>query len=1216
VDSTGKAPAWLIRLCKWLWAKQEFIWGAVILNIALAIFAAWLFTPFSTDFKQLPIGLPLQNPLVTCFVFIIVLLLTATIWALSRIPMAPSDRELSRRYLQRMLADKEKLALTGIPTGLIAQSVALDEVFIPLQLRPHQTKIDLPLTEQQRLLLREELHRGELPPDIERVLMAAEQDWDRLLRKSDKISMSDLWMRLTQDRPAAVIQGFPGMGKSTLMSRLALHMARHSLGQPDPTLPGNFEPPCIPVFLSLGKYAGYRSENAAERSVDCSLAGYLHAALAQLKLDAVASFIDGCLRDGRCLVLLDGLDEVSDLGQRAQVQEAIRTFILDNRSPATSTVRFNRFLITSRVAGYDQHAFPDYHHYTIAELTIEQIDDFLPRWCRANARRDRAFSSSSPAAFEEVVAREADEMQRKLSEAIKNNQGVRELAENPLLLTLLAVMQQNSIELPRQRIELYSVVTRTLLENRNLARGLPAIPEALAIQSLGPIAFQMQTAKNSFMREKEVLAALQQAIQEGTPGEKEQEALEFLRRVRERGGLFVLRTGDYFGFFHRTFQEYFAARHMLNAIKDDPVGEITSLVNRARDSGDLWREPFLLAVAYQSGEDETVARRIIEMLLDTAPQSDAASRAHDILLSAACLLEAKPATIGPELERRIATALLQLYEEAQRERKFNICDDIEDIMRRWLQGLSDEAYRPPAVMVLREAIADTQHTARQRAALTLLIVIAQLLAACPEVIFKKLVPPLLSLAGMPASGEYRPAPGLAISSSLDIVDLALAALSFIGRRGPARQLLRQVHQHFEEHPDHLHLLARYSLESGTLLTPAVVPLEFGYNWRYEPAVRRWIELRDKRTNTRVTARDLADCLDIHQALLASAEEAAYPAAAYLLRLLERSAAHPDQPWQQVWQAYLAEQMTSGSSIAYYQSILLWAMPFPAQRDLETLAARLLADLQHERNPAQRFAQRFLVMLAFDLRDLRDQRYLRDPDDLSYWRDLRNPGDLSYLRDLRNLSDLSDLSYRRNLSYLSYLSDLEDLFFLRTASYMRNLGYMRNLSYTRNLSGLSYLLLTRKMSEQVMTDLAAGNLVDSSQFVDLLTILLGRVLQMKRAQEQGEIIERELGQLVQVACDSFASAGNEEVREAALDILRYLPMRSEHEITSVLQLAERVDDERVEQACALAVEYAEPETPQARAALEAGGWSAIKPVRNAVDAYQPTWQKSGGRNAKP
>lgn len=126
---------------------------------------------------------------------------------------------------------------------------------------------------------------------------------------------------------------------------------------------------------------------------------------------------------------------------REQVQDAIRTFIQEHRDQPG-----NRFLITSRVAGYDQSAFPDYLHYTIAELSDDQIDYFLPRWCRATLRRDRA----TPAIQEQVDESDV-EVERKvkdLKDAIEGNQRVRELAENPLLLTLLVVMQQNSIVLP------------------------------------------------------------------------------------------------------------------------------------------------------------------------------------------------------------------------------------------------------------------------------------------------------------------------------------------------------------------------------------------------------------------------------------------------------------------------------------------------------------------------------------------------------------------------------------------------------------------------------------------------------------------------------------------------------------------------------------------------------------------------------------------------
>jgi predicted NACHT family NTPase len=92
------------------------------------------------------------------------------------------------------------------------------------------------------------------------------------------------------------------------------------------------------------------------------------------------------LEQGQGLVLLDGLDEVSDPGERFEVQEAIKAFIEDVHSKASGASGYNRFLITSRVAGYDKNAFPAYPHYTIAELTPEQIKAFLPRWCRAGIR--------------------------------------------------------------------------------------------------------------------------------------------------------------------------------------------------------------------------------------------------------------------------------------------------------------------------------------------------------------------------------------------------------------------------------------------------------------------------------------------------------------------------------------------------------------------------------------------------------------------------------------------------------------------------------------------------------------------------------------------------------------------------------------------------------------------------------------------------------------
>ncbi len=248
-------------------------------------------------------------------------------------------------------------------------------------------------------------------------------------------------------------------------------------------------------------------------------------------------------------------------------------------------------------------------------------------------------------------------MASQLLAAVKNNQGVRELAKNPLLLTLLAAMQQNSITLPRQRADLYSTVAKTLLENRNLDKNLPPLPEAEAMQRLGPVAWQMHAEDNSFLQKDDVVKLIAGIIGQPTNAADLAEAGSYLARVGERSGLFVERTGEFYGFFHRTFEEYFAARHLLRQIELDRA-QLPVLAALARQTDDHWREVFLLAVAHKSGEDGTTASQLISTLLDSA---SAPTNPHDLLLAATCIIESQPATIDLTLQARVATLLLEQY---------------------------------------------------------------------------------------------------------------------------------------------------------------------------------------------------------------------------------------------------------------------------------------------------------------------------------------------------------------------------------------------------------------------------------------------------------------------------------------------------------------------------------------------------------------------------
>jgi hypothetical protein len=867
-DTPIRIPAWLVRLCKLCWRGRRFIFGTLIGGTLLnAIYTLPFFDPATLKFPVmawllahwyvLPVGvlflalltvlcgliarlsLPLaQNEVHPPFTYFptpdelqspferfsaplaqdalhpsyLVQVLPSMEVALRNVltemtPVSLEQDELRRWYLERITRDTELATLKGIPAGLISESVRLADIYIPPRFHANRARVDFPVSNEDLERYRAALKRGGMIAwELERVVFEAEHNWHLVFQMDKRVGLEVVWERLNGWH-AVVIQGYPGMGKSTLMERLTLHMAARGLGRPDPEMPAHEKlmPTLLPVLLRLGSYARALAEKA-----DLSLSDYLVRTLESFDLPGLTAYVQQSLADGACLVMLDGLDEVSDPERREKVQREIKALVSGNSSRS-------RFIVTSRVAGYDQAAFPDYPHFTLAELDKEEIDYFLPRWSRASLERERMLRSPT-ADTEADLARDVTQRVRDLKAAIEGNQGVYQLAKNPLLLTLLLVMQQNSIVLPRRRVELYDIVTKTLLENRQIAKDLDPIPEIQAMERLGPLAFRMQETDSEFMRQRDVEEALADVISRegGTEKEIQTEAKRFLKHIRERGGLFVSRVGDYFGFMHRTFQEYFAARYILNNMKTQQDEWIKRLIQLVRYQGSLWREPFLLAVAYQSNENANIASLILRTLLANPEENSVEEERFIVMLATDALIEAKPLALGSILQTKVATRLLACYAQAQRQGDFEICEKIESCLRRWLLGLPKEAYRLPLLDVIVEAIKDVD---RQRSVLTLLTMIAQELEPCSSLVFSAFIPPLLALTGLPAIGPYSPSDDLTISDDFDVIDLAFSALSFFGKRGPSGLYLETVKQYFEQNPAQLQLLARYSLEGGTLITP-------------------------------------------------------------------------------------------------------------------------------------------------------------------------------------------------------------------------------------------------------------------------------------------------------------------------------------------------------------------------------------------------------------
>ncbi len=823
LNSSDFPPRWLIHTCRFLWARLHG-WWSIVFSIILNIVATLLALPISpfTGAAQLWM-FKYKYPLIIGL--LLLLCLTVFIGYISKFETTPSRLSRQKHYLRQMIGEHEQLKAEGIPETFFPPAIKLEDVFISQEFVNERTPagIDYPLREDEIPVWRGIFTR--LKKRLPRELMGKAP-------QKNKVEITELWQSLSREHPLTIVQGIPGMGKSTLMKRLTLYMARRCLNQPEPFLPVG-TPALVPVLIELKKYAA-AFKKAQENKEELPLSQYLPQLLQKHKTHGKNPWpaINDSLEHGACLVLLDGLDETGNAETREQIAREINTFILEQRNTPAERKSFNRFIVTSRVAGYSPKAFPDALPYRIAELTDDRMHRFLTVWYRAVLQV-------------EPSAKEAETRMQHLHSVIDEHGPIFRLAENPLLLMLMAAMQKSGIHLPRERAELYDTITLTLLKFREKDKFLQPIDEDEAIRRLGPLAYAMQTT-DSITDEQTVKESLRKTIREerarsitsrrraSDPASEQAEidvqVQNFLTLIRERSHLFVQRTGEDFSFFHKSFQEYFAARFLLNAIQHRRETEIAHFVELARQTDDVWREPFLFAVGYQSvgrGRDLTIARDLLQGLLEACEQeSDPARRFHDLLLAADAWVEAKAQTFDDTQEKQIAQGLLHSYLVAQRQEKFADCEKIERVFRRWLLILPSEGNPSPLLLTLCETLQQLSRVDLQRATLTLLVMILPD-EDYPQLVYETLLPHLLGLADLPAlNGHYQPVPH---STQVDyaVADLALVALSQMGRHGPVCLLLTSVRQHCEREPEQLRLLARYSLESLTplILSIGVLPAE-------------------------------------------------------------------------------------------------------------------------------------------------------------------------------------------------------------------------------------------------------------------------------------------------------------------------------------------------------------------------------------------------------
>ncbi|MFB4284445.1 NACHT domain-containing NTPase [Nonomuraea sp. MTCD27] len=370
---------------------------------------------------------------------------------------------------------------------------------------------------------------------------------------------------LVKGRALAVL-GAAGSGKTTLARYTALELTERRW----PWQREFWRRRRIPVLLYLRDHA--------EAVTDGRPRDLAQVAVRARWLDGVipAEWLERYLSRGRCVVLLDGLDEVVDAGDRGRVTQWVEAQI--GRYPG------NSFVITSRPLGYDTNRLARADVLAVQRLTSDQIQGFLHDWYRSIEQRAR---QGDPHEIDRVAVQAADDLLRR----IRGLPALYDLAANPLLLTMIANVHRYRGSLPSSRAALYEEMCQVLLHRRqeakNLTDELASLDGDKKERIVQELALHMMRRKLRDISIEDAQRAIRPVLERTAPTLT---PAAFLTHAR-RSGLLLERRHKRYGFVHQTLQEYLAAalisdhrsrRKLLSDNVSDPWWRETTLLWAAR----------------------------------------------------------------------------------------------------------------------------------------------------------------------------------------------------------------------------------------------------------------------------------------------------------------------------------------------------------------------------------------------------------------------------------------------------------------------------------------------------------------------------------------------------------------------------------------------------------------------------------------------------------
>lgn len=260
------------------------------------------------------------------------------------------------------------------------------------------------------------------------------------------------------------------------------------------------------------------------------------------------------LKKGKCLIMLDGLDEVADTNQRLLVSKWVNDQML--AYPKTT------FILTSRPFGY--RSAPVEQVGTVLQVqpfTLEQMKQFIDSWYLQTEIMSRA--GRDDPGVRTIALNQAKD----LFERILYNPPIAAMARNPLLLTMTATVHYCGNALPGRRVELYAKICDVLLGQRQQAKKIPDTLTPVQKKSiLQLLALELMKNKTRQFTPSEGALLIQNKLESVVGSKLNPE--EFLKQIETVSGLLVEREQGIYEFAHLSFQEYLASAQIKEMNQD------------------------------------------------------------------------------------------------------------------------------------------------------------------------------------------------------------------------------------------------------------------------------------------------------------------------------------------------------------------------------------------------------------------------------------------------------------------------------------------------------------------------------------------------------------------------------------------------------------------------------------------------------------------------